>query len=491
MVDGVFYFASEAKALLPFLPAIETDPDGLKDYLAFQFCLAGKTLFKGVRELPPGHSAAWSPGRRRRSALLGGLLRRRLRPHRHAFRGAARGSCWTIRSALHLRADVPVGAYLSGGIDSSVVACAGGRRDQAWPDGVHGQVLRSDPRYDESPYARIVARSAGWSCTRSISASTISSSDIENVAYHLDYPVGRARVVPAVHGPAAAGEQVKVILGGQGGDEIFGGYTRYLIAYFEQCIKGAIDGTLRDGNYVVTYESIIPNLVALRNYKPLMADFWSEGLFEDLDAATSAHQPGPRRRQRGRRQALGDYSPFETFREIFNGDNVGHEAYFDKMTHFDFKTLLPALLQVEDRVSMAHGLESRVPLLDHRLIELAATIPADVKFKHGHMKHAFKRATANDRPDSGPRPHRQDGLPRAAVGVDGGRRTRVRHRRTLLGRSQGARADRQRQGPRGAGERARSAARCWGLLSLELWQRAFHDRGATSRLRDPKRTEIR
>ena len=82
----------------------------------------------------------------------------------------------------------------------------------------------------------------------------------------------------------AAARECKVILGGQGGDEIFGGYTRYLIAYFEQCIKAAIDGTMHSGNFVVTYESIIPNLVALQNYKPLLKEFWRDGLFEDLDA---------------------------------------------------------------------------------------------------------------------------------------------------------------------------------------------------------------
>src|SRR6185312_5122962 len=89
---------------------------------------------------------------------------------------------------------------------------------------------------------------------------------------------------------------------------------------------------------------------------------------------------------------LQGYSPFETFKQIFHGDNVRKESYFDSMTHFDFKTLLPALLQVEDRVSMAHGLESRVPLLDHELVELAATMPADVKFKDGTMKHVLKTA---------------------------------------------------------------------------------------------------
>ena len=248
----------------------------------------------------------------------------------------------------------------------------------------------------------------------------------------MDYPAAGPGSFPQYMVSQAAAEQVKVILGGQGGDEIFGGYTRYLIAYFEQCIKGAIEGTLHDGNFVVTYESIIPNLVALRNYKPMLRDFWREGLFEDLDARyfrliNRSHHI----EEEVDVAALGDYSPFETFREIFNGENVGHEAYFDKMTHFDFKTLLPALLQVEDRVSMAHGLESRVPLLDHRLIELAATIPADVKFKDGEMKHVFKRALGPIVPEPDPRAHRQDGLPGAALGVALRRGARVRHRHPL------------------------------------------------------------
>ena len=99
-------------------------------------------------------------------------------------------------------------------------------------------------------------------------------------------------------------------------------------------------------------------------------------------------------------EVLGGYSPFETLPgRSSTATNVGKESYFDSMTHFDFKTLLPALLQVEDRVSMAHGLESRVPLLDHALVELAATIPADIKFKDGHMKHVCKRRSAASLPD--------------------------------------------------------------------------------------------
>ena len=91
--------------------------------------------------------------------------------------------------------------------------------------------------------------------------------------------------------------------------------------------------------------------------------------------------------------------------------NVGHEAYFDSMTHFDFKTLLPALLQVEDRMSMAHGLESRVPMLDHTVVEFAATIPADVKFKDGQMKYMLKQAYSDVLPQELLRAPRQNGLP--------------------------------------------------------------------------------
>ena len=122
------------------------------------------------------------------------------------------------------------------------------------------------------------------------------------------------------------------MLGGQGGDEIFGGYARYLIAYFEQCIKAAIDGTMHSGNFVVTYESIIPNLVALRDYKPLLQEFWREGLFERLDERYfRLDQPRARRSAtRSTGTLLGDYSPFETFRTIFHADNVGKESYFDR-----------------------------------------------------------------------------------------------------------------------------------------------------------------
>ena len=154
-----------------------------------------------------------------------------------------------------------------------------------------------------------------------------------------------------------ASQHLKVVLGGQGGDEIFGGYTRYLIAYLEQCIQAAIDGTLTDGDLAVTFESIIPNLNSLQAYKPLIKEFWSDGLFEPKDQRyfrliNRANTIEPMLRP----GVIQKEHVFEEFRRVFWGQNVGQASYFDLMTHFDFKTLLPALLQVEDRMSMAHGL---------------------------------------------------------------------------------------------------------------------------------------
>jgi asparagine synthase (glutamine-hydrolysing) len=473
-VGDVLYFASEAKALLPFLPRIETDLEGLKDYLAFQFRLAGKTLFEGVNELLPGHRLRVRNGvavSERYWEVYYDL------DFDHTAKYFEERTAELLAEAvkLHLRSDVPVAAYLSGGLDSSSVASLasqGARGMKAFT----GR-FPEDARYDESEYAKVVADERGLDLKLvDIGAGDFLDS-IEQVIYHLDHPVAGPGSFPQYMVSQAAARDAKVILGGQGGDEIFGGYTRYLIAYFEQCIKAAIDGTMHSGNFVVTYESIIPNLVALRNYKPLLKEFWSEGLFEDLDARYfRLINRAPHLGAEVDFDALGEYSPFETFQGIFNGRNVGHESYFDKMTHFDFKTLLPALLQVEDRVSMAHSLESRVPLLDHRLVELAATIPADTKFKDGHMKHVFKKATRPLVPDVIAERKDKMGFPVPLTDWMAG------PARDFFHDVFSSDAARDRAYVDNAhvldelGRETRFGRKIWGLLSLELWQRAFHDR---------------
>jgi asparagine synthase (glutamine-hydrolysing) len=476
--DGAFYGASEAKALLPFLPTVETDLEALKDYLAFQFCLAGKTLFKGVRELLPGHTL---------TIRSGALHERRYWEveyeadfdHREGWLTGRLRELIEESVEFHLRADVPVGAYLSGGLDSSVTTSLAARTVGPEFQAFTGRFAGGE-RYDETRYAKLLAEQKGFR----LHEQTITAADfidhIGDVVYHLDYPVAGPGSFPQYMVSQLAARHMKVVLGGQGGDEIFGGYARYLLAYFEQCIKAAIDGTMHDGNFVVTYESIIPQLGTLREYKPLMQQFWREGLFGDLDSRYfRLIDRAPDLRYAIAWDVLGDYSPFETFETIFRAGNVRKESYFDLMTHFDFKTLLPALLHVEDRVSMAHGLESRVPFIDTEVVEFAATLPADVKFKQGNLKHALKEAMREVLPTAIVDRRDKMGFP-VPLGewIDGELGDFV------LSAFSGENA---RNRPYLAADFdvceliAREGAfsrNLWGLLCLELWQQTFHDKAS-------------
>lgn len=397
---GAIYFASEIKSLLPFIITKEVNVHALSDYFSFQFYLGSKTLLESVNQIEPAH-CGW--------VTKDGLIQINRYWEVHYNLDFERTDKYFIdkiqslmddSTKMHMRADVEIGAYVSGGVDSSLLAILGSKYQESSSRFkiFNGRFTDSDA-FDESKYARAVAEDHDMD----LHIASITEQDfVDNIAdviYHLDSPIAGPGSFPQYMVSKLASKHLKVVFGGQGGDEIFGGYARYLIAYFEQCIAGAIDGTLNNGHFVVTYESIIPNLRTLREYKPLMKEFFAAGLFEPKDqryfrlinrsnTIAPMLRPGIIQQERA----------FEEFKSIFWGNNVGHESYFDLMTHFDFKTLLPALLQVEDRMSMAHGLESRVPFLDHPLVELAATIPANVKFLNGELKRLLKESFSHKLP---------------------------------------------------------------------------------------------
>jgi asparagine synthase (glutamine-hydrolysing) len=482
VVDDVLYFASEAKALLPFLPAIETDPEALAEYLTFQYTIGEKTLFKGVRQLLPGYCMIAENGKvtvRRYWDVRYNIDF----DHRQPYFERRLRELLNDSLSIHLRSDVPIGAYISGGIDSSLIAILAAQAASQNRLGFHGR-FTDYPGYDESNYARIAAAKSGTVLhTLDITAQDFRDR-IQELIWHLDFPVAGPGSFPQFMVSELAAKHVKVVLGGQGGDEMFGGYARYLVAYFEQCIKAAIDGTYRSGNYVVTIESIVPNLGMLREYKPMIQEFWREGLFDDLDARYF------RLVDRSSDMAdevdwglLNKKQAFESFRDIFNNqDNVAHEAYFDKMTHFDFKCLLPALLHVEDRMSMAHGLESRVPFLDHPLVEFAATVPADVKFAGGNTKHLLKSALGHELPQQIIDRRDKMGFPvPLKEWFSGELRDFVRD--TF---SSSAARTRPYMKPEAVlknfGQAGRFSRKTWGLISLEIWHQTFHDRVGQSAL---------
>jgi asparagine synthase (glutamine-hydrolysing) len=295
--------------------------------------------------------------------------------------------------------------------------------------------------------------------------------------YMMDEPAAGPGLFPQYFVSKLAREHVKVVLGGQGGDEIFGGYARYLISYLEQCLKGAIFGSQEDGKYVVTWESIMPNLPLLRQYRPLLQDFWSEGLFEDMDRRYFRLVS---RLQHADSLISGDHwnsgskgRMFEAFQQIFN--NPSTKSYFNKMTNFDLKTMLPALLQVEDRTSMSVSLESRVPLLDHRIAELVTRMPPALRFKGGDTKRVFREAVRHLLPEAIFQRQDKMGFP---VPLGEWSRGPVRDflGDILLGDRARQRGVFQQQAVEQLVLKEQNFGRqVWGLLSLELWFRAFVD----------------
>lgn len=478
IAQGIFAGASEAKALLPFLPGVETDQAAFQDYLTFQFTLAGKTLFRQINELLPGHCMTISGDvvsiRRYWDVQYDLDFDHTEHYFEHRLRELMEDSV-----NMHLRADVPVGAYLSGGLDSSIVASLASHQVGTAFQAFTGK-FAGGPTYDESAYARAVADARGFTLHEIEITAADFAEHIRKVVYHLDYPVAGPGSFPQFMVSRLASQHMKVVLGGQGGDEIFGGYARYLVAYFEQCIRAAIEGTMHNGNFVVTYESILPNLTALRNYKPMLREFWREGLFEDLDQRYFRlvnRSPSPGREIRW--EALDrTYVPFETFQAIFHARNVSKESYFDSMTHFDFKTLLPALLHVEDRMSMAHGLESRVPFVDHQIVEFAATMPSNVKFKEGHLKHVLKSALGQVLPPEVANRQDKMGFP---VPLQAWLRDPLRE---LVHQVLDSPAARQRAFTNNRvvlekiDNEPQFGRAVWGMLCLELWQQEFHDQAS-------------
>ncbi len=397
-----FIFASEIKAILAEgTVKAQANSAGLKDYVTFQFCLSEKTLFDDIYKLQPGHCLTIDVDQERLELQVKQYWDV---PYNIDY---AHDEAWFVDKLssliedsirMHLRSDVPLGAHLSGGLDSSaVVAYASnlltGHRLKtftgAFPNG---------PQFDETSYAKIVAQATGAEYNEIYIPESEFSTVLPKLMYMMDEPVAGPGLIPQYYVSQLAAKQVKVVLGGQGGDEIFVGYARYMVSYLENSLNRAIYQTEDQADDGITLSSLVPNLPLLQTYRPMLQKFWSNGLFESDDRRYFNLID----RSEQITSLIADdafkteYSPFKAFSEIFNREGLG--SLINKMTYFDLKASLPALLHVEDRTSMAASIESRVPLLDHRIIELMASIPANIKFSAGRMKHLFKEAICKNVP---------------------------------------------------------------------------------------------
>jgi asparagine synthase (glutamine-hydrolysing) len=481
---GGLAFASEIKALF-CLPELErrADPKGLHEYLTFQFCLGEKTLFAGVKKLMPGHSMTFRPATGKLEIAKWWSPSFHVDSHhtKEYFEDKLR---WLVHDSVkgQLRSDVPIGAYLSGGLDSSVVVASAATQYGPGFKCFTGKFAEGES-YDESRYARIVASEFGCEYHEVVPTAADFADSMGLLMYHMDEPAAGPGLLPQYVVSRLAKKHVKVVLGGQGGDEIFGGYARYLVAYLEQCIKGAIFQTQEEGSHIVTLESIIPNLPLLKDYAPMIQGFWTSGIFDSMEERYFKLLD---RSQRIRRVVSGDLAREfggeairEEFHRIFTASES--QSYFNKMTYFDQCTLLPALLQVEDRVSMAVSLESRVPLLDYRIADLAASMPPSIKFAGGRSKNALKESMQSILPEAIVSRQDKMGFPvPLSEWLKGPLKEFVSD--TLLGSACRERGLFDVAALRGLVDNESKYGReIWGALCLELWFQNFLDGPAPAR----------
>lgn len=403
--DGeTLLFASEIKAIFASGQIkARSNMVGLQDYLTFQFCLGEKTLFEGVEKLEPGHCLTVQIGRDSIS-----LATRQYWDVSYEI-DDNHGEDWFIDHLagliedairMHLRSDVSLGAHLSGGLDSSLLVCLAAECLKGERIKTFTGAFSEGPQFDETGYAKAVATFAGTDYHDVYIRGSELADVLPLLMYYMDEPLAGPGVIPQYYVSKLAAEHVKVVLGGQGGDELFIGYARYLVAYLEKCLSGAIFETAHKNPYAVTLDSIVPNLPLLQTYKPMLQGFWKDGLFESADRRYFKLVD----RSEGMSTLLsaglfdGKYSPYESFAKIFNRTGLG--SLINRMTYFDLKGSLPALLHVEDRTSMAVSIESRVPFLDHRIVEFMARIPPNIKFAGGRMKHLFKEVARNAVPSA-------------------------------------------------------------------------------------------
>ncbi len=377
--------------------------------------LGERTLFRGIGKLLPGHYQVIDCSRpasaEPRATGSRGFEIDRHHTEEYFVEEVQRLVGDAVR--LQMRSDVPVGAYLSGGLDSSVVTLLAAQaravrrsRPSTAPSGT-GPSSMNRPMLARSPLH------CGAELLEVVPTEDEFVDLMPTMLYHMDEPVAGPGLFPQYIVSRLAARHVKVCLGGQGGDEIFGGYVRYLVAYFEQAIKGAIYESNEEAEHVVTFASIVPNLHYLRQYVPMLQQFWRSGMFEDMDRRyfTLIDRSGGAislltsefRAQYDSEAIFARSREYSTTLETL--------SYYNKMTHYDLVTGLPALLQVEDRVSMASSLESRVPLLDYRLVDLVTSMPPRLKFKGGELKFILKRAVKDLLPPAILRPQGQDGIP--------------------------------------------------------------------------------
>jgi len=475
IADDELLFASEIKAILAvsaerprFNEAI------LPEFLANRFAAGEETFFQGVKKLLPGRTLTWSPGAgiavRRYWQLPGrideacGPLDEEARRVRHELEAAVRS---------HLMSDVPLGLFLSGGLDSAGLA---GLMAPMTSEPIRTfSVSFTEPEADELPYARLAARAVGAVHREVVVSPGEFLEALPRLIWHEDEPIAFSSSVPLYFVSRLAADHVKVVLTGEGADELFLGYNRYRVAAWNdragRVYGRALPAPVRAG-VLSAVNALAPGLRRYAARSFLALEPGPRALFFEN---FSVFPPGLQRDLLRAGHLLAARDPYAAGLACHDEAPGG---MLERTSHADLQTYLVELLMKQDQMSMAASIESRVPYLDHTFVERIAAMPASLKLR-GWQTKAVLRAALRDLVPPAILSRRKMGFP-----VPLARWFRHDFRRVIDEFVLGRRA--RRRGlfepaalARLVAEHAAGAAghadRLWLLLNLEIWQRIFLD----------------
>ena len=471
---GTLVFGSELKALLEHPDVIrDLDVEALDAYITLGYVPDPLSIFRHIHKLPPGHYLTFSAGDVSVKQYWDFDLQN--------DRSLSEKDCLEELRALldesvrlRLISDVPLGAFLSGGIDSSTVVAMMARH--------MGQPVKTfsigfhEDSYSELKYARLTAEKFATDHHEFFVTPDICSI-VDELVWHFDEPFADSSAIPTYMVSKLAREHVTVILSGDGGDELFAGYTRYVVDRKREGF-GLLPRPLRE-RVMRPLSQHLPHATWGRNYlhnvslDPISRYLDSVSVFTSLNRK-SLYTP----------EFLNKLGRATYVSKLFQSlvDHVDSDEPLDRLLYLDSKTYLPGdILTKVDRMSMAVSLEARAPLLDHKLIEFVARIPASLKLAGLETKYLLKKAVKDLVPSEIlDRPKQGFGVP-IQEWINQQLRSRLRETLTEPRTRQRGYIDSRYVDvlldEHVRGRRDHSTG-LWALFMLELWHRQFLDKGS-------------
>ncbi len=472
--NGRLVFGSEIKAILAHgdVPRAVRD-DALSDYLTFLYVPCPKTMFRGIDKLPAGHWLNFDASGVRVQCYwdltdAGPLTAGRAEIENELVE--------RLRESvgLQLVSDVPLGAFLSGGVDSSAVVAMMARAGQ--DPLVTASVGFDESRYNELPHARRVAERYQTVHHEHVVRAD-AASVVDRLSWHFDEPFADDSAVPTFYVSQVAREHVTVVLSGDGGDENFAGYRRYRLDLFERMVRGWLPRGVRRW-CIGPLGAVYPKADWLP--RPLRAKITLQNIADDPAGAYCRSVGFLSDRQKAAfftpdlARQLADYRSAEVIREHMArapGDGLAQLLYTDLKTY-----LVDDILTKVDRASMAVSLEVRVPLLDHQFVEFAHRVPAGMKIEGTSGKAVLKSALRPYLDDATLYRPKQGFTPPVVEWLRGELREMVSDvllsPRAILADYLDARAVRKAWDAHQSGLRD-NAPLLWALLMFELWAKRW------------------